>query len=152
MATFRPSFISPLDKVAVSGFLKSPDTKIFNNVTFDERYEIIGVQQISRGNNKADLNVMIRAKRDLVPSDVIALHLNDVAGNIIYKPGDVVLDKAGQKISAGTQWIQHFQVNESQLRQAKTLGLAMYSRAKGLFKATGEDTDWGGKRLIFVVN
>jgi uncharacterized protein (UPF0264 family) len=113
---------------------------------------IIGVQQISTGKNKAEVNVMIRAKRDLVPSDVIALHLNDVAGNIIYKPGDVVLDKAGQKISAGTQWIQHFQVNESQLRQAKTLGLAMYSGAKGLFKATGEDTDWGGKRLIVVVN
>jgi peptidoglycan/LPS O-acetylase OafA/YrhL len=152
MATFRPSFISPLDKVAVSGFLKSPNTTIINNVTFDERYVIIGVQQISTGKNKAEVNVMIRAKRDLVPSDVIALHLNDVAGNIIYKPGDVVLDKAGQKISAGTQWIQHFQVNESQLRQAKTLGLAMYSGAKGLFKATGEDTDWGGKRLIVVVN
>ena len=146
---FRPSTISGISEGAVNTFLSAPHAKrVDGEATFDGRYTVIGWQPIVVSNDQVAIDILLRAKTDLVANDILALHLNDAANNILDKPGDVMLDKAEKLIPAGTFWIQRFTVTARKFEQSKSIGIAMYRNSSSLFEVKGGRSDWGGKRLV----
>lgn len=146
---FRPSTISDIGEGSANMFLSSSSTKVVNGeATFDERYTVLGWQPAFSSNGLIMIDILFRAKTDLVPSDFLALHLNDAAGNIIDKPGDILLDKSSKRIPEGAFWIQRFTVTAQEFDQSKSIGLAMYKNSTLLFDLKGGVSDWGGKRLL----
>ena len=148
---FRPSTISGIDEGSANAFLSAPSTNLVDGeATFDGRYTVMGWQPTFSSNDLVMIDILLRAKTDVVPNDILALHLNDAASNIVDKPGDVLLDKAAKLIPAGTSWIQRFTVPAQMFEQSKSIGLAMYKNPALLFDVKGGGSDWGGKRLILA--
>lgn len=87
------------------------------------------------------LNVLIPRGEELVATDIMALHLNDGSNNIVFKPGDMALDKSSRPIPAGTRWVQSFVVTNSLFQQSHSIGIAMYRDSAVLFDVKG----WGGR-------
>lgn len=110
-------------------------------------YQIVAIQVPAEAGNTVLVQVLMRAKRDLLAHDVLALHFNSKEGRMIAN-FDHKLDFCRTSIPAGTYWVQKFNVPKAQLDRAFSFGFAMYDTPSSLFDAEGDDRDWNGKRLI----
>jgi len=129
--------------------LSAPNTKVIDeDIIFDGRYVVLAWRPISQPNGQVKIDFLLHAKTNLVANDILALHLNNAANNVIDQPGDVMLDKSAKHIPAGTSWIQSSTVTTQRFELSKSIGIAMYKDPAFLFTVRGGRSDWEGKRLL----
>lgn len=98
--------------------------------------------------DKVVLQLLMRAEKNFVANDVLAVHLNDAQGAMFDVPGDVIVDKGSTTIAAGTQWLQRFVIRRIQYEKTHSFGIAMYKNPAVLYDVVGPRLDWNGRRLI----
>lgn len=149
MHFLRPSTILRLDENEVNAFLSDfpEEVVVLQGVSFAQRYGIIAVRSRAIDANTQEVRVLLRALRSMHINDKLALHLNDSSGKML-RNFDKLIDVGRLAIPSGTQWIQVFQVPRSAIKEATSMGLAMYNSPKALFNGEGGERDWDGKRLI----
>lgn len=150
LLALRPSSIQTLDQQVIQNFMGAPDVKVIQGAgVFGGRYSLLALRPIRQANGKVEVELLMQAKQDLHPSEIIAVHLNDTASNIVDKLGDQLVDKAARTIPAGSYWIQRFPAIESaRYDGAASIGVAIYNTPEGLLPVDGAASDWDGRRLI----
>lgn len=146
---FRPTTIKAIDQSAVENFLSSQAVKqLGQGATFDGRFTILAVRLRTLNDERVEISVLLRSDKKQVGDVVLAMHLNDAEKNILYKTGDLLLDKSPANIPLGTHWVHTIQTDSKEVKLSKSIGIALYNQPSTLFTVSGSSSDWGGKRLI----
>jgi hypothetical protein len=149
MILFRAENAGGLDARQVAEFVASPRTiSVRDGGVFEFKVAILGVQVDDTVPDAVNLSVLLRSDGEIPPQVFLAVHLNDATGKVIGSPGDRLLQESGLGIPAGRSWVATYTVKKEMFTQAASIGLAVYVTADSLFKVSGGQTDWDGRRLI----